>query len=196
MEKTMTSTSTAIVIKPRIRGFICVTSHPVGCEQNVLQQIEYVKKQGPIKDFPKRVLVIGASTGYGLASRISAAFGGGASTIGVFFEKPSEGGKPASAGWYNSGAFDKAARKAGLYTHSINGDAFSFEIMDQTIEVIKKDLKQIDLVVFSLASPRRKHPETGNIHNSVLKPINKTFTAKTLDTDKELVKEITIEPGT
>lgn len=190
-----TNTSASIVIKPRVRGFICITSHPTGCEQNVLSQIEYVKKQGPIKDAPKNVLVIGSSTGYGLASRISAAFGGNAATIGVFFEKPSEGGKPATAGWYNSAAFDKAAKKAGLYSVSINGDAFSNEIKDQTIEIIKKDLGKIDLVVYSLASPRRKHPITGNVHNSVLKPIGKPFTAKTLDTDKEIVKDISIEPA-
>lgn len=190
-----TSTAKGIVIKPRIRGFICVTAHPLGCEANVLEQIEYVKKQKPIANGPKRVLIIGASTGYGLASRISAAFGSNASTIGLFFEKPSEDGKPASAGWYNSAAFDKAAKKAGLYSHSINGDAFSYEVKDQTIDVIKRDLGQVDLVVFSLASPRRKSPVTGRVHSSVLKPIGKSFTAKTLDTDRALVKEITIEPG-
>src|SRR5579885_1783595 len=151
--ETSTATATTSVIKPKIRGFICVTAHPLGCEANVKQQVEYVKKQPPIPNPPARVLVIGASTGYGLASRIAAAFGGKAKTIGLFFEKPSEGGKPASAGWYNSAAFDKLAKQAGLYSRSINGDAFSFEIMDQTIDVIKKDLGQIDLVVFSLASP-------------------------------------------
>lgn len=193
-----TNSSTAsggIVIKPRVRGFICVTSHPLGCQANVLEQIEYVKKQGPLHHAPKRVLVIGASTGYGLSSRIVSAFGGNASTIGLFFEKESEGGKPATAGWYNSAAFDKAAKEAGLYSLSINGDAFSYEIKDKTIEAIKRDLGQIDLVVYSLASPRRKHPESGRVYNSVLKPIGAAFTAKTLDTDKELVKEITIEPG-
>lgn len=188
-------TSAATVIKPRVRGFICVTSHPLGCQANVQQQIDYVKKRGLLKDAPKKVLVIGASTGYGLASRIVSAFGGNASTIGVFFEKPSEGGKPASAGWYNSAAFEQAARKAGLYAVNINGDAYSDEIKDETIAAIKKDLGQVDLVVYSLASPRRKHPKTGTIHNSVLKPIGQVFTAKTLDTDKELVKEVTIEPA-
>lgn len=189
------STASTMVIKPRVRGFICVTAHPLGCQANVQEQIEYVKKQGKLPTVPKRVLVIGSSTGYGLSSRIVAAFGGGAKTIGLFFEKPSEGGKPASAGWYNSMAFEKAAKQAGLYAHNINGDAFSNEVKEQTIETIKKDLGQVDLVVYSIASPRRKHPDTGVIYNSVLKPIGKTFTAKTLDTDKELVKEITIEPA-
>ncbi|MBN8660497.1 MAG: trans-2-enoyl-CoA reductase family protein [Candidatus Obscuribacter phosphatis] len=184
-----------MVIKPRIRGFICVTAHPLGCEAHVKEQIAYVKKNGSIANAPKKVLVIGASTGYGLASRISAAFGGGAATVGVFFEKTSEGGKPATAGWYNTLAFDREARAAGLYTHSINGDAFSDEIKAKTVEVIKKDLGQVDLVVYSLASPRRIHPRTGVVYNSVLKPINQSFTAKTLDTDKEVVKDISIEPA-
>lgn len=189
------STDNLIVIKPRIRGFICVTAHPHGCAAHVQEQIDYVKKQGPIADAPKKVLVIGASTGYGLASRISAAFGGGAATVGVFFEKISEGGKPATAGWYNSLAFDRAAGAAGLYTHSINGDAFSDAVKAQTIDVIKRDLGQVDLVVYSLASPVRVHPKTGTMYRSTLKPIGKTFTAKTLDTDKEVVKDITIEPA-
>lgn len=189
------TTDNKIVIKPRIRGFICVTAHPLGCEAHVKEQIAYVKKNGSIANAPKKVLVIGASTGYGLASRISAAFGGGAATVGVFFEKTSEGGKPATAGWYNTLAFDREARAAGLYTHSINGDAFSDEIKAKTVEVIKKDLGQVDLVVYSLASPRRIHPRTGVVYNSVLKPINQSFTAKTLDTDKEVVKDISIEPA-
>lgn len=187
--------SPAIVIKPRVRGFICVTSHPLGCQANVQEQIEYVKKQGPIEQAPKRVLVIGASTGYGLASRIVSAFAGNASTIGIFFERPSEDGKPATAGWYNSLAFEKAAKKSGLYACNINGDAFSYDVKDQTVEIIRRDLGQVDLVVFSLASPRRKHPETGVVHNSVLRPIGNTFTNKTLDTDREVVKDVTIEPA-
>jgi enoyl-[acyl-carrier protein] reductase/trans-2-enoyl-CoA reductase (NAD+) len=189
------STDNLIVIKPRIRGFICVTAHPIGCAAHVQEQIDYVKKQGPIAGAPKKVLVIGASTGYGLASRISAAFGGGAGTVGVFFEKISEGGKPATAGWYNTLAFDRAAKVAGLYSHSINGDAFSDDIKAKTIEVIKRDLGQVDLVVYSLASPVRMHPKSGTLFRSTLKPIGKTFTAKTLDTDKEVVKDITIEPA-
>lgn len=183
-------------INPRVRGFICVTAHPLGCQANVREQIEYVKKQGQIHDAPKKVLVIGASTGYGLASRIVAAFAGGASTIGLFFEKPSEGGKPASAGWYNSSAFEKAAKEAGLYAANLNGDAYSNELKDKTIELIKKDLGKVDCVVYSLASPRRIHPDTKAVHNSVLKPIGQNFTAKTLDTDKGIVKEVSIEPAT
>src|SRR5579883_1253710 len=156
----MTTTATTSVIKPRVRGFICVTAHPLGCQANVHEQINYVKRQGKLPTVPKRVLVIGSSTGYGLSSRIVAAFGGGAKTIGLFFEKPSEGGKPASAGWYNSAAFEKAAKDAGLYAVNINGDAFSNEIKEKTIETIKRDLGQVDLVVYSIASPRRTHPDT------------------------------------
>lgn len=189
------STDNLIVIKPRIRGFICVTAHPMGCAAHVQEQIDYVKKQGAIAGAPKKVLVIGASTGYGLASRISAAFGGGAATVGVFFEKISEGGKPATAGWYNSLAFERAAKAAGLYAHSINGDAFSDDIKAKTVEVIKRDLGQVDLVVYSLASPVRTHPKSGTTFRSVLKTIGDPFTAKTLDTDKEVVKEVTIEPA-
>ncbi len=192
----MTSTDNLIVIEPRIRGFICVTAHPLGCEAHVQEQIDYVKKQGPITGAPKKVLVIGASTGYGLASRISAAFGGGAATVGVFFEKPSENGKTATAGWYNTLAFDRKAKEAGLFSHSINGDAFSDDIKNKAIEVIKKELGTVDLVVYSLASPQRMHPKSGTLFKSVIKPIGNTFTAKTLDTDKELVKEISIDPAT
>jgi enoyl-[acyl-carrier protein] reductase/trans-2-enoyl-CoA reductase (NAD+) len=191
----MTSTDNLVVIEPRIRGFICITAHPVGCEAHVQEQIDYVKKQGPISAAPKKVLVIGASTGYGLASRISAAFGGGAATVGVFYEKPSENGKTATAGWYNTLAFDRKAKEAGLYTHSINGDAFSDAIKDKTIEVIKKDLGQVDMVVYSLASPQRMHPKSGTLFKSVIKPVGQTFTAKTLNTDKDLVKDVTIEPA-
>lgn len=191
----MTSTDNLVVIKPRIRGFICITAHPVGCAAHVQEQIDYVKEQGPINAAPKKVLVIGASTGYGLASRISAAFGGGAATVGVFYEKPPENGKTATAGWYNTRAFDSKAKEAGLYTHSINGDAFSDDIKAKVIEVIKRDLGTVDMVVYSLASPQRMHPKSQTLFKSVLKPIGQTFTAKTLDTDKELVKEISIEPA-
>ncbi len=190
------NTLTSVVIKPRIRGFICVTAHPTGCAAHVKEQIDYVKTKGAIAGAPKKVLVIGASTGYGLASRITAAFGGKADTIGVFFERASEGGKPASAGHYNSVAFEKAAQKEGLYAKSINGDAFSDEIKNQTIALIKQDLGQVDLVIYSLASPRRVHPKTGTIFNSALKPIGQSYTAKTLDTDREIVKDITLEPAT
>ena len=177
-----------------MRGFICLTAHPKGCEQNVKNQIEYVKSKGPI-DGAKRVLVIGASTGFGLASRISSAFGCGASTIGVFFEKPPTEGKTASPGWYNSAAFEKEAHKAGLYAKSINGDAFSKEVKQQVIDTIKADLGQIDLVIYSLASPVRMHPDTGVLHRSTLKPIGGTFSNKTVDFHTGLVSQVSIEPA-
>ncbi|MAV84250.1 MAG: trans-2-enoyl-CoA reductase family protein [Puniceicoccaceae bacterium] len=183
-----------MIIKPRIRGFVCITAHPKGCAAKVRQEIEVAqaaKKEGGTK----KVLVLGSSTGYGLSSRIATAFSHNAATLGVFFERPSMKGKPASAGWYNSVAFEQAAHKAGLYAKSINGDAFSDEIKAQTIETIKADLGQVDLVVYSLASPRRTDPKTGETYKSVLKPIGESFTNRTLDTDKDLVTEVTIEPA-
>lgn len=182
-----------MIIEPRMRGFICLTSHPEGCEQNVKNQIAYVQSKGPING-AKKVLVIGASTGFGLASRITSAFGSDAATIGVFFEKPPLEGKPGSPGWYNSAAFEKEAHKAGLYAKSINGDAFSNEIKKQTLDLIKADLGQIDLIIYSLASPVRVHPVTGVLHRSVLKPIGSTFTNKTVDFHTGIVSEISIEP--
>ena len=176
-----------------MRGFICLTSHPEGCAQNVKNQIEYIKSKGAING-AKKVLVIGASTGFGLASRITSAFGSDAATIGVFFEKPPTLGRPGSPGWYNSAAFENEAHKAGLYAKSINGDAFSNEIKEQTLDLIKKDLGQIDLVIYSLASPVRQHPVTGVLHRSVLKPIGKPYTNKTVDFHTGIVSEITIEP--
>ena len=183
-----------MIIEPRMRGFICLTAHPEGCAKNVENQIEYVKSKGNING-PKRVLVIGASTGFGLASRITSAFGSNASTIGVFFEKAPSEGKTATPGWYNSAAFEKEANKAGLYAKSINGDAFSNEIKQQTIELIKKDLGQVDLIIYSLASPVRMHPESGILHRSSLKPIGQTFTNKTVDFHTGLVSQVTIEPA-
>ncbi|MEM0952952.1 MAG: enoyl-ACP reductase FabV [Pseudomonadota bacterium] len=182
-----------MVIKPRVRGFMCITTHPAGCEANVRKQIDYVQSQGALENPPKRVLVIGASTGYGLASRITAAFAGAASTIGVFFEKEGSEKKPGTAGWYNSAAFHKCAEEAGLYAKSINGDAFSHEIKQKTIDLIKQDIGQVDLVVYSLASPRRQHPDTGELHTSTLKPIGQTVTYKSLNTDKEEIGELTVE---
>ena len=182
-----------MVIEPRMRGFICLTAHPEGCEKNVVDQIAYVKSKGPIEG-PKNVLVIGASTGFGLASRITAAFGSNAATIGVFFEKPPADGKTATPGWYNSAAFQKHAEAAGLYAKSINGDAFSDEIKNRTINLIKKDLGKIDLVIYSLASPVRQHPVTGVLHRSVLKPIANTYTNKTVDFHTGIVSTISIEP--
>ena len=158
-------------------------------------QIDYIKRQGPI-DGPKRVLVIGASTGYGLAARIAAAFGCGASTLGIFFEKEGGDKKPASAGWYNSAAFHKFADEQGIYAKSINGDAFSDEIKQKTIDTIKADLGQVDLVIYSLASPRRQHPKTGEVFNSTLKPIGKNVTLRGINTDKEEVQEFSLEAAT
>lgn len=183
-----------MIIQPRVRGFICLTTHPDGTAQNVKNQIDYVKSKGEIANGPKKVLVIGASTGFGLSSRITAAFGSGAATVGVFFEKPASAGKPGTAGWYNSAAFEKEAQAAGIYAKSINGDAFSDEVKQQAIELIKKDLGQIDLVVYSLASPRRTHPKTGVAHGSVLKPIGQPFTDKTVDFHSGVVSDITINP--
>ena len=185
-----------MIIKPKIRGFICITAHPDGCAAHVREQVEYVKGKGDIAGAPKRVLVIGASTGYGLASRIVPAFAGGAATIGVFFEKPSEADRTGSAGWYNSVAFEREAQRAGLYAKSINGDAISDAIKEQTIAMIKADLGSVDAVVYSLASPRRTHPRTGVVHKSTLKPAGVAFTNKTVDTDKGVVSDITIETAT
>lgn len=185
-----------MVIKPKTRGFICITAHPDGCAAHVQEQIDHVRRQGAIGGAPKRVLVVGSSTGYGLASRIVAGFGGGASTIGVFFEKPSENGKPASAGWYNSAACEVAANQEGLYAKSINGDAFSDEIKQQTLDLIKADLGQIDLLIYSLASPRRTHPRTGETARSTLKTTGGPITRKTVDTDRGTVSDVTIEPAT
>lgn len=184
-----------MIIEPRMRGFICLTAHPDGCAQNVKNQIEYVKSKGHIEG-AKKVLVIGASTGFGLASRITSAFGSGAGTIGVFFEKPPAEGKTATPGWYNSAAFETEAHKAGLYAKSINGDAFSNEIKEETIDLIKSDLGQVDLVIYSLASPVRLHPVTGVLHRSVLKPIGQTFTNKTVDFHTGVVSQVSIEPAT
>jgi len=184
-----------MIIKPKVRGFVCVTAHPTGCAAHIQQQIDYVKSKGPIKNGPKKVLVIGASTGFGLGSRITAAFGSGAATLGVFFERPSEEGRPATPGWYNTIAFTQAARAAGLYAANVNGDAFSDEIKKQVIETIARDLGQVDLVVYSLASPRRQHPRTGVVHKSTLQPLGAPYTNKTVDTDKGIVSEVTIPPA-
>ena len=157
-----------MIIKPRVRGFVCVTSHPVGCAAHVQEWIDHVKSKGPISNGPKKVLVLGSSTGYGLASRVTAAFGSDAATIGVFYERPSEEGRPATPGWYNSIGFTQASRAAGHYAKNINGDAFSDDIKRQTLDLIRDDLGQVDLVVYSLASPSRTHPKTGAVHKSVL----------------------------
>ncbi|MCQ8119143.1 enoyl-ACP reductase FabV [Methylomonas rosea] len=185
-----------MIIKPRVRGFMCVTTHPVGCEANVKQQIDYVKSFGDIPNGPKNVLILGASTGYGLASRIVSAFGAGAKTLGVFFEREGTSDKPGTPGWYNSAAFHKFAEAEGLYAKSINGDAFSDEIKQKTIDAIKQDLGKVDLVIYSLAAPRRTNPRTGITHNSTLKPIGKDLVQNGIDTDKEIIKEFTLPAAT
>ncbi|QIR14171.1 enoyl-ACP reductase FabV [Shewanella aestuarii] len=185
-----------MIIKPKIRGFICTTTHPVGCEANVKEQIELTKAKGKIANGPKKVLVVGSSSGYGLSSRIASAFGSDAATIGVFFEKPSTETKPGTAGWYNSAYFDKFAKAEGLYSKSINCDAFSHEAKQKVIELIKQDLGQIDMVVYSLASPVRKLPDTGDVVRSSLKPIGETYTATAVDTNKNTIIETSVEPAT
>lgn len=182
-----------MIISPKIRGFICTTAHPDGCESHVRQQVDYVKSQATLDNSPKKVLVIGSSTGYGLASRIVPAFAGGADTLGVFFERPANEKKSGSPGWYNSYAFEELAKSEGLYAKSINGDAFSDDIKNKTIEEIKKNMGQVDCVIYSLASPRRQDPKSGEIYKSCLKPIGQTYTQKTVNTDKAEVEEITIE---
>ncbi|MDA3869918.1 MAG: trans-2-enoyl-CoA reductase family protein [Gammaproteobacteria bacterium] len=184
-----------MIIKPKTRGFICTTTHPTGCGANVKEQIARVKADGEMANGPKKVLVIGASTGYGLASRITAAFGAGAATLGVFLEKPATDKKPGSAGWNNSAAFEKAAHAEGLYAKSINGDAFSNEMRAKAIEMIKAELGQIDLVVYSLASPVRKLPDSGEMVRSVLKPIGETYKATAIDTSKDIIIDAEIEPA-
>jgi enoyl-[acyl-carrier protein] reductase/trans-2-enoyl-CoA reductase (NAD+) len=187
-----------VVLKPRVRGFICLTAHPEGCAAHIREQIAHVKSRKPLQGGPKSVLVIGASTGYGLSSRIAAAFGSGAATLGIFFERPAEGDKPASPGWYNTVAFHEEARKAKLKAVSINGDAFSPELKAQVIEAIKAKMPngKIDLIVYSLASPRRTDPKTGETHKSVLKPVGQSFHAKNLDTDRKVVNDVTLEAAT
>jgi enoyl-[acyl-carrier protein] reductase/trans-2-enoyl-CoA reductase (NAD+) len=185
-----------MIIKPRVRGFLCTTTHPAGCAANVARQIDYVKGRGAIEGGPKRVLVIGASTGYGLASRIVAAFGCGAETLGIFFEKEGTERKPGTAGWYNAAAFHAAAEQAGLYARSINGDAFSDALKARAIEEIRAHMGQVDLVVYSLAAPRRQHPRTGQVHSSTLKPIGKPTTQKGINTDKQEVQEFHLDAAT
>jgi enoyl-[acyl-carrier protein] reductase/trans-2-enoyl-CoA reductase (NAD+) len=184
-----------MIVAPKIRGFICTTAHPTGCAKHVANQIAVVKNRGPIANAPKKVLVIGASTGYGLASRIATAFGGGAATIGVFFERGAEGDRTATAGWYNTAAFEREAAAAGLYARSFNGDAFSDELKKTVVEAVKQDLGQVDCVVYSLASPRRQHPRTGEVFKSVLKPIGQSYSNKNLNTSNGQVNEVSIEPA-
>lgn len=184
-----------MVIQPKIRGFICTNAHPVGCEANVQKQIAYVRSRTDFSDGPKNVLVLGCSTGYGLASRLVSAFGYNAKTLGVCFEKPPSATRTGTAGWYNTAAFHKTAQEEGKYARTINGDAFSSGCKAEVIEAIQQDLGQVDLVIYSLASPRRTDPETGKVYKSTLKPVGKTYTTKTFDTDKKRVHDITLEPA-
>jgi enoyl-[acyl-carrier protein] reductase/trans-2-enoyl-CoA reductase (NAD+) len=185
-----------MIVKPKTRGFICITSHPDGCAAHVQEQIDYVKSQPKIENGPKNVLVIGASAGYGLASRIVPAFSSGANTLGLFFEKPGSEKRTGSAGWYNTAAFEKAATAEGLFAKSLNGDAFSHDMKKQAIDIIQNEMGKIDLVVYSLASPRRTDPDTGETYSSVLKTTGGEYTNKTLNTDKGEVNEVTIGAGT
>lgn len=183
-----------MLIKPKCKGFICTTAHPVGCRENVIGQIDFLKGQKKFEG-AKKVLVIGASAGFGLSSRMALSFCGGASTIGVFFERPFTDKRNASSGWYNTATFEEFARKDGLYAKSVNGDAFSNEIKQKVVDVIKEDLKEVDLVIYSLASPRRIHPVTGETLNSTLKPIGKEYTGKTVDMHTNEVSNVTIQPA-
>ncbi|UTP72861.1 trans-2-enoyl-CoA reductase family protein [Alteromonas sp. LMIT006] len=184
-----------MVIKPKVRGFICTNAHPVGCAHNVAKQIEYVQSQQlESADAPKNVLVIGCSTGYGLASRITSSFGYGAKTLGVCFEKAPTERKTGTAGWYNTAAFHAQAKQAGIEAHTINGDAFSNELKDQVIEKLR-EMGKVDMVIYSLASPRRTDPVTGETFKSTLKPVGQAYTTKTYDTDKDLVHDVSLEPA-
>ena len=186
-----------MIVKPKIRGFICTTAHPTGCAEHVNNQIQHVKSQAKLNvgDF-KNVLVLGCSGGYGLASRIVAGFGAKANTLGVSLEKEPSDKKTASAGWYNNKAFEAYAAKDGLYAKTINGDAFSDEIRAQTIEIIKKELGPIDLVVYSLASPVRLHPRTEILHRSSIKPLGgRALEMKSVNVDKGEVTQVSLEPA-
>lgn len=183
-----------MIVKPKVRGFICTTAHPSGCKKNIENQIAYTKSKGEFNG-PKKVLVIGSSTGYGLASRISLAFGAKADTLGIMFEKNATEKRTATPGFYNTKAFEEAAAKDGLYAKTINGDAFSKEIKDKTIEMIKSDLGKVDCVIYSLAAPRRTMAD-GTIYSSVLKTVGEAFTEKNLDLRTNQITTATIEPAT
>ncbi|MDA0788349.1 MAG: trans-2-enoyl-CoA reductase family protein [Proteobacteria bacterium] len=183
-----------MVIKPRIKGFLCTTAHPQGCAIDVERQVSYVRDHGPIDGGPKKVLIIGASGGYGLATRVTAAFGSGASTVGVFFERPATDKRTASPGWYKSAAFDRQARQAGLYTRNFNGDAFSDGLKQQVASLIARDLGQVDMVVYSLAAPQRTMPD-GTLVRSALKPIGKPFSGVTIDIVSGEIRPVSLEPA-
>jgi enoyl-[acyl-carrier protein] reductase/trans-2-enoyl-CoA reductase (NAD+) len=184
------------IIRLRSRGFIATNAHPEGCRRNVERQIAAITGHRPADlEGPRRVLVVGASTGYGLASRVAASWGFQAATLGVFFERPPEGKRTATAGYYNTVAFHDEARRAGLFAASLNGDAFSDVIKRQAAEIIREQMGQVDLVIYSLASPKRTHPRTGAVHSSALKPIGAPYTNKTIELDSEKVTEVTLQPA-
>ena len=184
------------VVKERTRGFICVTAHPEGCRRRVEEQVAVLRKSAPAPvEGPKNVLIIGASTGYGLSSRVATAWGFGAKTVGVFLERPPEIRRPASAGYYNSAALHKQAKADGLYAGAINGDAFSDEVKRDTVQLLRKQLGKVDLIVYSLAAPRRTNPESGETLNAVLKSIGGDYTGKTINLSNGTVTEVTIEPA-
>lgn len=184
-----------MIIAPKVKDFLCLTAHPEGCKKNVSNQIAYVRSKGEIPGQAKKVLVIGCSTGYGLASRIVAAFGCHADTIGIMFEKPAKGKRTATPGWYNTAAFEKFAKEENLYAKTINGDAFFQEVKDQTIEMIRKDFGKVDLVIYSLAAPRRTAPD-GVTYRSVLKTTGEEFTNKNLNLKDNTVGTKTIPAAT
>ena len=181
-----------MIVKPRIRGFICTTAHPTGCAASVREQIARV---APFPDGPQRALVVGGSGGYGLASRIVAAFGAGAGTLGVSFEKAPRRNRTATAGWYNNAAFEEAAAARGLYARTLDGDGFSDEMKSRAIDEIRASLGQIDLFVYSLAAPVRQHPRTGVLHRSSIKPLGEIFHVKSLDQDTGEVEQVSLEPA-
>ena len=181
-----------MIVKPRIKGFICTTAHPTGCAANVRNAARSI---AALKSGPRNALVIGASAGYGLASRIVAAFGAGAGTLGVSLERPPTDRRTASAGWYNNAAFEDAARRGGLYANTLDGDAFADDMKSKVIDEIRRSLGQIDLLVYSLAAPSRQHPRTGEVHRSVIKPLGETLRVKTLNQDRGVVHEVDIAPA-
>ena len=183
------------IVKPRIRGFICTNSHPGGCRANIQNQIEFVRENTNHQETDLNALVIGASTGYGLASRIALTWGYGAKTLGLLYERPADERRTATAGYYNTVAFHQAAGSDGLFAASLNGDAFSDEVKQDAIAQLKANFGKVDMLVYSIAAPRRIHPRTGETHNSELKPIDESYTGKTIDLNREVVTPITIEPA-
>ena len=184
------------VVKPRIRGFICTNAHPSGCNKNVQNQIDYIKQKTTPQPTDLNVLVVGASAGYGLASRIALTWMYGAKSIGVFYERPADRKRTATAGYYNSFALQQLASHDGLFAENLNGDAFSDGVKREAISRVKRELGKVDLLVYSLASPRRLHPRTGVEQQSVLKPIGQSYTGQTVDLNREVITDVTIEPAT